>query len=115
MLKAVTAAILSLLFITGCTPHPGSGAWLSPGANADDITKVEVFFEPKVKIYTSVSAEPALQCGWWAIDKLALEMECVYLANTELKVKYQLKVTGDDTADLYKNGRFVTRLFRQRD
>jgi len=115
MFKAGITAVLGLLLTTGCTPHPGAGVWLSPGANADDITKVEVYFEPKVKIYSSASEEPALQCGWWAIDKQSIEMECVYLVNTELKVKYQLNVTGDDTAELHKADRFVTKLFRQRD
>lgn len=115
MFKTGTTVMLSLLIIIGCTPHPGSGVWLSPGANTDDITKVEVLFDPKVNIYSSASEEPALQCGWWAVDKQTLEMECVYLANTELKVKYQLNTTGEDTADLLKADRFVTKLFRQRE
>ena len=115
MLKAVTTVILVMLLITGCTPHPAAGIWLPPGANAEDITKVEVFFDPKVKIFSSASEEPGMQCGWWAIDKQTIEMECVYLANTELKVNYQLKVTGTDEAELHKTDRLVTKLFRQSD
>ena len=115
MFKTGTAILFGLLLTTGCSPHPGAGVWISPGANADDIIKVEVFFEPKVKIYSSASNEPAMQCGWWAIDKQTLEMECVYLVNTEKKVKYQLKVIGTDVAELQKEDRQVTKLFRQRD
>jgi hypothetical protein len=115
MSKSVTTAILVLLLTTGCTPHPGAGLWLSPGANADDITKVEVFFDTSVNIYSSASEEPALQCSWRAIDKQTLEMECVYLFNTDLKQKYLLKVTGKDTAELNKANNLLTKLFRQRD
>jgi len=115
MLKAGTAAILSLLILTGCTPHPGAGVWIVPGANADDITKVEVYFDPKVKIYSSASKEPALQCGWWAINKQDLEMECVYLDNIDIKVKYRLNVTGTDAAELIREQILITRYISQGD
>ena len=115
MFKPVMAALLSALLITGCTPHPGAGVWLAPGANADDITKVEVHFDPKVNIYSSASKEPALQCGWWATDKQNIEMECVYLSDTDKKVKYQLNVTAEDVAELIREKILITRLIRQRD
>ena len=115
-LVGTTVPIISgaVFLLTACTPHPGAGVWVSPGANSDDITRIEVHFDPKVKVYSSASEEPVLQCGWWGIDKQTIEMECVYLARTELQEQYRLTVIGDDTAELYKDNRLVSRLFRQR-
>ena len=112
MFKAGITAFSVLLFITGCTPHPGTGLWLSPGANTDAITKVEVDFDRNVRIYSTASAEPALQCRWRIIDTQNLKLDCVYLINTELKEKYRLIVTGNDTAELYRANRFITKLIK---
>ncbi|MFC1589200.1 hypothetical protein ACFL3P_02905 [Pseudomonadota bacterium] len=115
MLNLKKSAILSLFLITGCSPHPGAGMWVSSAGNEANITKMSVYFEPKVEIYYADSNEPAMQCGWWALDRKNIEMECVHLSDTEQKEKFQLNVTGIDEAELLQEERLITRLVRQRD
>ena len=103
----------SLLLISACTPHPGAGIWMSSTTNDEHITKVSVFFEPTVKIYSSDTEQAILECGWWALNKTDIEMECVHLPNTETKVKYQLNVVEKDKAELFKQGKLVTTLTRK--
>lgn len=109
---------LILIFITGsflsaCGPHPGTGEWLSTTDNEDNINKITVFFEPKVLFYSAGSIDPVMQCGWWGLDNKKLEMECVHLADTDTKVKYQIRVMATGEAELLKDNRLITKLIRQ--
>ena len=109
---------LNLLLITGsllsaCTPHPGTGEWLSFTDNEANINKVTVFFEPKVLFYSAGSIDPIMQCGWWGLDNKNIEMECVYLADTDKKEKFQIRVVATGEAELLKDNRLITKLIRQ--
>ena len=113
MLKLKITGILALFLISGCTLHPGAGEWRSTTDNKLEITKVSVFFTPKVMFYAKEISEPVMQCGWWALDKKVIEMECVHLSNTEIKEKYQIKVIADGRAELIQEGVVITSLIRQ--
>ena len=115
MLNLKKSVILSLFLITGCSGHPGAGVWLSSTGNEANITKISVFFEPKVEFYSAAALEPIMQCGWWALNKQDIEMECVHLSDTDKKEKFQLKVTGIGQAELLQGKKLITRLVRQRD
>ena len=104
--------ILSLFLITACSPHPGTGEWASTADNKLAIKKISVFFTPKVLFYAEEIEEPVMQCGWWALDKKTIEMECVHLSNTEIKEKYQIEVVDDGKAELSKEGVTITSLTR---
>jgi len=109
------AAILSLLIIAGCTPHPGAGVWTPATENTANISRVDIYFDPKVEIFTGSALAPAMQCGWWALDKTTLEMECVHLADVDKKETFQLKVIAEDKAELKIQDGISVSLIRQRD
>ncbi|MCW9014298.1 MAG: hypothetical protein OQL06_10990 [Gammaproteobacteria bacterium] len=104
-----------LLLIVGCSPHPSSGTWQAVEENAAGLKKMDIHFEPKIEIYAEVSDKPLLECGWWAINKRDIEMECVRLPDTETKERYQFNVTSDDNAQLMQQGDLVARFVRQKD
>lgn len=105
----------SLLLLAGCSPHSGSGSWvLAPGKQAE-LSKIVIQFEPKVDIYGSESNDPIQQCGWWAKSRQEIEMECVWLSDTNKKVKYQLNILQDDTAQLLHEARLIGEYVRQND
>ena len=113
MLKLKNAGILGLFLIAGCSPHPGTGEWKAMTENELNITKISVFFTPKVLFYARAINEPVMQCGWWALDKKVIEMECVHLSDTEIKEKYRIKVVADGKAELLKEDTVITSLIRQ--
>jgi len=113
MLKLKITGILVLFLIAGCSPHPVSGEWKSTTENRLNITKVSVFFKPKVLFYAQDISEPVMQCGWWALDKELIEMECVHLSDTEIKERYQIKAIADGRAELIEDGSVITILVRQ--
>ena len=100
-------------FISACGPHPGTGEWLSTTDNEENINKISVFFEPKVLFYSAGSIDPVMQCGWWGLDNKNIEMECVHLADTDTKEKYQIRVIATGEAELLKDNRLITKLIRQ--
>lgn len=115
-LKKITNLILIFIaasFLSACSPHPGTGEWLSTTDNEEKIKKITVYFEPKVLFYSAGSNDPVMQCGWWGLDNKNIEMECVHLADTDRKEKYQIRVIATGEAELLKNNRLITRLSRQ--
>jgi len=54
-----------------------------------------------------------MQCGWWALDKELIEMECVHLSDTEIKERYQIKAIANGRAELIEDGSVITILVRQ--
>ena len=113
MLKLKITGLLALFLIAGCSPHPGTGEWQSTTENKLNITKVSVFFTPKVLFYASGISDPVMQCGWWALDKKVIEMECVHLSNTEIKEKFQIRTLAEGEAELIQDGIVLTPLNRQ--
>ena len=107
---AVTA---SLLVLTACSPHPGSGTWLVDSPDQNDMARLVVHFEPSVDIYARQAEQASLQCGWWAKDRQSIEMECVQLDNTEKKMKYLLNVVASDRAELKQGDQLLGRYHRQ--
>ena len=105
--------LITASFLSACGPHPGTGEWLSTTDNEDNINKITVFFEPKVLFYSAGSIDPVMQCGWWGLDNKKLEMECVHLADTDTKEKYQIRVIAKGEAELLKDNRLITKLIRQ--
>jgi hypothetical protein len=103
-----------MLLLTGCTPHPGIGEWVSPGANADDIYRLKVFINSHAETYNSTSQEPITQCDWKSVNEQSIEINCVYPASPKYTENYKLTVTAKDEAELYKADRLLTRLVRQK-
>ena len=105
--------LITAIFLSACGPHPGTGEWLSTTDNEENINKITVFFEPKVLFYSTGSIDPVMQCGWWGLDSKNIEMECVHLADTETKEKYQIRVIATGEAELLRGDKLITKLIRQ--
>ena len=111
--KTITMVLLGPLLLSGCSLHHNIiGTWLSPGANTDDITRITVLSDNTAATFNSASQQAATECDWKAMDKQTIEMHCVSLINPVYTDTYRFTVTGQDTAELYKKDRLVTKLIR---
>ncbi len=114
MLKIKNIMLLSLLFISGCSPHPVAGSWIASADNEPGFEKVVVHFEAELEVYSKSSPEPVLKCRWWATGKTQVELECMPTANTEVREKYQFNVMDDD-AELITQNKVVAYFKREKE
>ena len=115
MHKYKLGLFFSLWALAACSPHPSAGTWLISGVSETEWSKIEVHFEPKVEIYSANSEEPVMQCGWWALSRQLIEMECVRLSDTEKKQKFQLNVLADGSAEFKQQNKMIGKFLKQKD
>lgn len=98
---------LSLTFLSACSPHPAVGTWAASADNQTKYAKILIHFDPKLEIYTQSSDKPVQHCGWSAVGKQKIEMECMSSGDQKEMDKYQLNMINKDTAELIHEGKVV--------
>ncbi len=101
--------MLLLISLSGCSPHPASGNWVSPEENDAHFTKILVHFESRLEIFSDTSDTPLLYCGWSATSSQNIGIECLRSEDQKVMEIYQLNVEGEDKAELIQNGRVIAR------
>ena len=101
--------LTSLIVLSGCSPHPASGNWVSSEDNSANFTKILVHFESRLEIFSGESEKPALYCGWSATSRQNIGIECLRSEDQDVMDVYQLNVEGEDKAELIQNGKVIAR------
>ncbi len=126
IVRLLTLSILGYLLMA-CTPHPGSGNWLSTGEeNASfikDFARVDVHREGHTDIFDTIAgqqndvADPSSalrRCFWRGEDAQTILMTCVVASNADIEESYLLRVSTDSkSAELLKDGVVVGRFVRE--
>lgn len=110
--KYLTFLTLLFLFLTGCSPHPATGNWVSSADNDSNYTKAVVHFQARVEIYSNATDKAELYCGWSASSKQNLTLEC--MASEDLKDKeiYEFNIVNEKSAELKKQGKLLAQFKR---
>ena len=120
--------ILVLFFMSpllvACSPHPGSGQWITTGEDKPgymkEFVRLNVMYEGRTDIFGpqtmgNTDAAAIRRCFWHGVDANAIELSCVQADNTEIEEHYQLRVDADnDTAEMMQGGRTVGRYRRDK-
>ena len=106
---AIVAATPLLFVLAGCSPHPGSGSWLSESGDADGLARLVVQFDGKAELFRADREDAAYRCFWAGDGKRTLRMRCATAANPDIEVRYRLDIGSNGRAGLYQADRLVTR------
>ena len=124
ILRLLTITALSYLLIA-CTPHPGTGNWLTTGEeNANfikEFARLDVDYEGRTDIFNTTAGQQSdakdpssasRRCFWRGQDAQTILMTCIVASNTDVEENFLLRVNPDNgIADLIKDqvviGRFV--------
>ncbi len=118
MLKIITryslAALLitSLFLLSACSPHPGAGNWLAKERNSLNIARINITFEGTADFYADGNKDAVQRCFWAASAEQTMQLQCVYAADNDKKVKYQFIVTKKDHAQLLRDNKIIAQFLR---
>ena len=74
------AAAPALFALAGCSPHPGSGSWLSESGDGDGLARLVVQFDGKAELFRADREAAAYRCFWAGDGKRTLRMRCANAA-----------------------------------
>lgn len=107
----IKLACLACLFVlSGCSPHPGAGNWVSTSDNSLKLAKLVVHFEGRAEFLTEEDVELA-RCFWGAEESNILRFECTTAQDTDNQLAYRL-VVDNDMATLSAAEKIVAQLKR---
>jgi len=111
-MKNLLLPILCTLFLSACSPHPGTGKWKADGENSLGIAKLTVAYEGKA-VFTSTKPDPAVwHCFWNAAEKQTVNLACTPSTDTEAEQHFVFSVQDDGIAELSRNGQRIGLFIR---
>lgn len=126
ILRLLTISALSYL-LTACTPHPGTGNWMTTGeenpAFIKEFARLDVDYEGRTDIFSTTAGQQSdegdpssalRRCFWLGQDAQTILMTCVVASNTDIEESYLLRVNPDNgIAELIKDDVVIGRFARE--
>lgn len=81
--------------LLACSPHPASGQWQSISIGNSEIVLIDVKFDGKAEMHGRNNGQIVRRCFWAGQDSKTISLTCVHPENTDIDIKYQFQVTGD--------------------
>jgi len=101
-----------MLSLTACSPHPGTGVWVSEGENNLGLSKIIVAFEGKAEFKTTKPVEANWHCFWGKMDKNTLILDCTPSTHPDQAHQFKIISKQKMTAEFRENGNLITKLKR---
>lgn len=98
---------LSLITLPACSPHPVTGTWVASGDNQANYSKITIHFDPTLEIYSNTPEQPVQYCGWSAVGKLNIDIECMSSEDQKELDIYQFNIISEMKAELVREGKVV--------
>ena len=92
--------ISSILLLTACSRHPGTGVWKTETDNQLGIEKIVVGFEGKAVFVSTKPEKTDWHCFWRGSKEKELLLECTPSTNPDKKKSYFLSVNDQGLAEL---------------
>jgi len=109
-MKLILLSILSLLFISACSPHPSAGTWQTETDNSLKLSKIVVVFEGTADFFSKQSETAIRRCFWSAATENQIQLQCVHADNTDITETYQLTVAENGQAQLTRDEKLISLL-----
>jgi len=108
----LAGALVSLLFLTACSPHAGTGVWVTEGENVLGLTKIIVAFDGRAEFSSSKPVDAKWHCFWGKADDKALNLDCTPSNNVDQARQFVIFSTGKMSAEFQENGKLIAKLKR---
>ena len=107
-----TLLVLSIILISACSPHPGTGTWLAEN-NKAEISKLVVNYDGKAEIYLNDSKKAEWHCFWAGLDKKELSLTCTPASNPDNEESFSLKLDKTNDSSPPQTSKKQAKLFRK--
>jgi hypothetical protein len=102
-----------VLLLTGCGPHPGSGAWLADPEPVAGYQRLQVEFDGRAEFFRPGEEAAALRCFWAGDSATSIKMDCISAADDATKFIYSLRVLDDGQGELLLDDKVLGRFRSQ--
>lgn len=100
-------AVALTLLLTGCGPHPGSGAWLADPEPVAGYQRLKVEFDGRAEFFRPGEEGAALRCFWAGDSANSIQMDCISAGDDASKFLYAFRVLDDGRAELLMDGKVL--------
>jgi len=101
-----------MLSLTSCSPHPGTGVWVSEGENNLGLSKIIVAFEGKAEFKTTKPVEANWHCFWGKMDENTLILDCTPSTHPDQAHQFKIISKQKMAAEFRENGNLIAKLKR---
>ncbi len=104
--------LLSLLILSACSPHSGTGYWQTQGSNSLNISSINITFEGTADFYTQGKKEAIYRCFWSAATEKSMRLQCVNANDVSKEDIYLFMNLDKKNAQLLLNDKIVAQFSR---
>lgn len=104
-MSAVVVAAASLL--VGCSAHPGAGTWQLEEGQQSPFSRLIVHFEGRAELFDAVSGVETHHCFWAGRSDTEIQLDCTTPEDTETPIRFNLRVSGGERAQLSQAGQVL--------
>ena len=119
----LSIAIFSLLSISACSPHSGTGTWETDGNNSLTVSKIIISFEGTADFFSDTikpipkpdkkTNDAFRRCFWGAASENEMQLQCVHADNTDIQESYRFTIIEKDQAQLTQNEQLIALFTKQ--
>ncbi len=106
--------ISSILLLTACSRHPGTGVWITDTDNLLGIKKLVVGFEGRAKFVSTKPEKADWHCFWRGSKEKELLLDCSASTNPDKKQSYFLTINDQGMAE-FRNDSSLLATFTRTD
>ena len=104
--------ISSILLLTACSRHPGTGVWITDTDNQLGIEKLVVGFEGRARFFSTKPEKTDWHCFWGRSKEKELLLDCSPSTNPDKKQSYFLRINDEGLAELMNNSLLLATFTR---
>lgn len=106
-IKQTAGALLMAGLLTGCSAHPGAGTWQLKAGESSPFSRLTVHFEGRAELFDAASGAETHHCFWGGTSDSEIQLDCTTPEDTETRIRFNLRVTSAQEAQLLKEGRLL--------
>ena len=106
--------VSSILLLTACSPHPGTGVWKTDADNQLGIKKLVVGFEGRAEFVSTKPEKADWHCFWRGSKKKELILDCKPSTNPDENNSYVLSINDQGLAE-FRNDSSLLATFKRSD
>ena len=104
--------LFSLLALTACSPHPGTGVWQASGDNELGFSTLIVAFESKAEFTSMKPVEAKWHCFWSKKTDQSLSLDCTPSTNIDQARKFSIIAKDKMNAEFREGDKLIANLKR---
>ena len=106
--------VSTILLLSACSPHSGTGVWITDAENQLGINKLVVGFEGRAEFVSTKPEKTDWHCFWRGSKEKELILDCKPSTNPDHEQSYVLSINDQGLAE-FRNDSSLLAIFTRSD